>query len=50
MILNLNAKIYLWTNIGWLNYVHNLKIDNNKVEKNINPKPNTPKIVVWHNV
>jgi hypothetical protein len=27
-----------------------LNNNNNKVEKNINPKPNTPKIVVWHNV
>jgi len=30
--------------------MHIKKLDNNKVEKNINPKPSTPKIVVWHNV
>jgi hypothetical protein len=33
----------LFKNIGWLKYVHIMKINNNKWGKIINPKPNTPK-------
>jgi hypothetical protein len=44
--LKLDALKKLSTNIGWLKYVHIKKLNNNRERENINPKPNTPKIVV----
>jgi hypothetical protein len=38
--------IYIYINMRWLKYVPIKKLNNNKVGKNINSKPNTQKIVI----